>query len=103
MTIPAMLRLLTPHSFASARRAREGGWVLGPSYEATWLIAQNYFTEFKFNIEAAVRPKMYFARRDSIKEMKRIIRESDEFVREGTFPWNTTQGLSFIESLPDLR
>jgi len=67
-----------------------------------WSIGSNYFTEFKFQIEAAARPKMYFARRESIREMKRILLESDELVCDGTYRWKTAQGKKFIESLPDL-
>ena len=45
---------------------------------------------------------MYFGRRDSIKEMKRVLLESDELARDGTFRWKSAEGCGFTESLPEL-
>ncbi|MRS11633.1 MAG: hypothetical protein EG823_00995 [Actinobacteria bacterium] len=82
---------------------RQPSAILWRLYEfLKWSIQQNYFTEFKFQIEAAARPKMYFARKESIKEMKRVLLESNELVREGVFPWKSQSGQSLIESLPPL-
>ncbi|HEY3317813.1 MAG TPA: AIPR family protein [Coriobacteriia bacterium] len=68
-----------------------------------WAIGQNYFTSAKYEIEAAQRPKAYFARRASIKDMKAILLESDGLVRSSVLPWKTQAGVSFFESLPDLE
>lgn len=92
--------MLTPEQMESMKGPDSLLWRL---YEfLKWAIQQNFFTEFKYQIEAAARPKMYFARRESIKEMKRVILESDELVRDGVFPWKKEQGISFVESLPEL-
>ena len=79
-----------------------GGLLSRTTQFLKWAIGQNYFTEAKYEIEAASRAKMYFAKRDSIKSMRSVVVESNDLVSDAVKPWKQIAGQSFIDSLPDL-
>lgn len=64
---------------------------------------KHYFANFRFEIEAASRPKMFFARRESIVEMRKVLLESDDMCRETATKWKPQDGEPFVAGLPDLR
>jgi hypothetical protein len=80
------------------------GAVLRPIYELLkWAIGQNYFTQAKYEIEASPRPKSYLARRPSIIAMRGVLLESDALVADTIIPWKKQVGVTFLQSLGDLR
>lgn len=112
MTAFALLQLPDLNRWCSrafVRGSEEDGFyksnpaLLWRTYEFLgWAIGHNYFTSAKYEIEAAQRPKVYFARRTSINDMRAVLLESNELVRDSMQPWKPESGESFFESLPSL-
>lgn len=64
--------------------------------------AGNYANMHQAEVEAASRVKNFFARRETVVQMRAELLEYDERTTRGGQPWHFDGGSTFIESLPEL-
>jgi hypothetical protein len=61
--------------------------------------ARNYCAQNKFQIDAAPRAKMYFAKRDTVIAMRESLADSNVLSREAVFAWKAG-AVDFLSTLP---
>lgn len=62
--------------------------------------AKNYCVQNNFQIEAAPRPKMFFAKRETVKAMREAILDNNALSRDAVFAWKTAPDVDFLSTLP---
>ncbi len=62
--------------------------------------AKNYCVENKFHIEASPRPKMFFAKRETVKAMRMAILENNNVSRDAVLSWKNQPDRDFLSTLP---
>lgn len=90
---------LTAESFATAY----GAGVMNRTAEFVRWTAKNYCVENKFHIEASPRPKMYFARRETVKAMREAVLANNLLSRDAIVPWKTQPDKDFVSTLPAIE
>jgi len=88
--------------FSPAQESGVRGATLWRVYEFLRWAVKNYFNSNRYEIEASPRPKMFFARRESIVSMRKVVMDSNELSKEIVHPWKMQEGTEFIASLPDI-
>lgn len=74
--------------------------VLSRTSEFVRWAAKNYCVENRFHIEASPRPKMFFAKRETVRAMRAAVLENNKLSRDAFLPWKPQPDTDFLSTLP---
>lgn len=85
---------------AEGMAAAYGGGLMHRTAEFVRWAAKNYCVENKFHIEASPRPKMHFAKRETVKSMREAVLANNTLSRDAIVSWKTQPDSDFLSTLP---